>query len=232
MAVRLRFRCLVGGWYLLDRAQHVLVVGPVKEPDQRALQAADDVSARGRVPLDHAAQALADHPSYLKHTGVPDPHRVRAPHGSRRGPHQLRGRVARMAWPGDKAVDEERWDDTPDWRMLDLLAPPGSARRRESTDRLLLRYCDERIAKCDRQLDEWPDATTLHRPDYVPQDAERMFGLTVDHVREALGFPGSPEIWRGRWSLWSFLSLSAYGTRQLAGRSVMGHLARTRGLPD
>ncbi|MFN2539244.1 MAG: hypothetical protein ABR549_13995, partial [Mycobacteriales bacterium] len=69
--------------------------------------------------------------------------------------------VTRMAWPGDEAVDEERWHDTPDWRLREtLLRHLGLTDSPQSTDDLLRRHCAERIAECDRQIAEQPGTAT------------------------------------------------------------------------
>ncbi|MFE3410552.1 hypothetical protein ACFXMT_20180 [Streptomyces mirabilis] len=41
-----------------------------------------------------------------------------------------------------------------------LLRRLGLSDSHESTDRMLLRYCDARKAECERQLDEQPDTAT------------------------------------------------------------------------
>ncbi|MFJ9968637.1 hypothetical protein [Streptomyces avermitilis] len=97
----------------------------------------------------------------MKHTGVPDPTEFERRTWAAEDLTNWENVVARMAWPGDKAVDEERWDEAPDWRMREyLLHRLGLSDSHESTHRLLLRHCHERIAECKRQLDEQPDTTT------------------------------------------------------------------------
>ena len=63
--------------------------------------------------------------------------------------------VVRMDWPGDDAVDAERWDQPGDWwiraYLLERLGLPDSC---EPTDRLVLRHCAEQIAACERQAAE------------------------------------------------------------------------------
>lgn len=117
--------------------------------------------AHGGIPLGYAAQALADHPSYMKHTAVHDPTECERRTWAAEDLTNWEDIVARMAWPGDKAVDKERWDLPPDWEMREhLLRRLGLTDSRESTDRLLRRHCDEQIAECERALDEQSDTTT------------------------------------------------------------------------
>ncbi|MFI1569057.1 hypothetical protein ACH4ZX_39635 [Streptomyces sp. NPDC020490] len=54
--------------------------------------------------------------------------------------------VVRMAWPGDDAVNEERWDAPADWRMREyLLRRLALADSHEATEDLLLCHCAEQI---------------------------------------------------------------------------------------
>ncbi|MCX5097767.1 hypothetical protein OOK36_56040 [Streptomyces sp. NBC_00365] len=116
--------------------------------------------AHGGIPLGYAAQALADHPSYMKYTGVPDPTEFERRTWAAEDLTSWEDVVARMARPGDKAVDKERWDLPRDWEMREyLLRRLGLSDSHESTDRILRRYCDEQIGECERQLDEQPDTT-------------------------------------------------------------------------
>ena len=109
----------------------------------------------GGIPLDYAAAVLADHASYVEYSGVPDPTEFERRTWAAEDLTDWENVVARMAWPGDEAVDEERWDDAPDWRMREfLLRRLGLTDSYESTDRLLLRHCDEQIAECNRLLSE------------------------------------------------------------------------------
>ncbi|GGX57601.1 hypothetical protein [Streptomyces chartreusis] len=112
----------------------------------------------GGIPLDYAARALADHPSYVTHSGVPDPTSFERRTWAAEDLTNWEDAVARMAWPGDEAADKERWGDAPDWQMRQyLLSRLHLSDRDERTDRMLLRYCDERIAECEHQIDDRPD---------------------------------------------------------------------------
>ncbi|MFJ9412487.1 hypothetical protein [Streptomyces sp. NPDC101393] len=115
----------------------------------------------GGIPLEYAAAVLADHNCYVKHSGVPDPTDSERWIWAAEDLADWETVVARMAWPGDDAVDKERWDQPGDWAMREFLLRrlrlPGS---HESTDRLLLRHCDEQIAECKRRLADQPDTRT------------------------------------------------------------------------
>lgn len=64
--------------------------------------------AHGGIPLDYAAQALADHPSYVKHTGAPDPTEFERRTWAAEDLTNWEDVVARMAWPGNKVIPR-RW---------------------------------------------------------------------------------------------------------------------------
>lgn len=117
----------------------------------------------GGIPLAYAAEIVAEHSCYSNpaSTGVDDATTAERRAWATEDLAAWEDVVARMAWPGDEAVDRERWDLPGDWEMreylLRLLGLPDSA---ESTDRLLLRHCDEQIAKCERQLTDQPHTRT------------------------------------------------------------------------
>lgn len=115
----------------------------------------------GGIPLTYAAEILADHASYVEHSGVPDPTEEERRVWAAEDLTDWENVVARMYWPGDDAVDKERWDQPGDWEMREyLLRRLGLDDSHESTARLLLRHCDEQIAECERRLADQPDTRT------------------------------------------------------------------------
>ncbi|GHE51480.1 hypothetical protein [Streptomyces capitiformicae] len=116
--------------------------------------------AHGGIPLAYAAEIVADHSCYRQRTDIPDPTEFERRTWAAEDLTDWENILVRMAWPGDEAVDEERWDQPGDWRMreylLNSLGLPDSC---ESTDRLLLRHCDERIAECERKIAEQSGTT-------------------------------------------------------------------------
>lgn len=107
----------------------------------------------GGIPLEYAASTLAEHPWYVKYSGAPTP----AARWSRAA-RDLVGwedAVVSMDWPGDDAIDEERWDQDAYWKLRErALQGLGLTESDETTDQLLHRYCLERIAECRRMSDE------------------------------------------------------------------------------
>lgn len=108
----------------------------------------------GGIPLAYAAGVLADHPCYAEHSGVPDPTEDERRTWAAEDLTNWEDIVVRMDWPGDDAVDEERWDQPPDWKLRETLLRLGCADSEESTEQLLLRHCAEQIAECDRRIAE------------------------------------------------------------------------------
>jgi hypothetical protein len=115
----------------------------------------------GRIPLAYAAGVLAEHSCYLRDSGVPDPTGDERRTWAAEDLARWEDVVAEMAWPGDAAVDEERWDQPGDWRLREFLLRrldvPDSP---ETTHQLLLRHCHEQIAECERLRADQPDTHT------------------------------------------------------------------------
>ncbi|MFF3617485.1 hypothetical protein [Streptomyces sp. NPDC002580] len=115
----------------------------------------------GGIPLDYAAAVLADHPSYVEHSGVPYPTDFERRTWAAEDLTDWENVVVHMDWPGDDAVDKERWDLPVDWEMRAyLLHRLGLTDSREATDRLLLRHCAEQIAECERRTAEQHETRT------------------------------------------------------------------------
>ncbi|MEU2078593.1 hypothetical protein [Streptomyces sp. NPDC013489] len=116
----------------------------------------------GGIPLDYAATVVADHECYTdpSSTGVEDATAEERHVWAAEDLSDWENVVARMAWPGNDAVDRERWDQPGDWEMREyLLKRLGITASCENTDRLLLRHCDEQIAACERELADQPADT-------------------------------------------------------------------------
>ena len=115
----------------------------------------------GGIPLDYAAAVLAEHACYVEHSGVPDPTEFERRTWAAEDLADWENVVVRMSWPGDDAVDEERWDQPGDWRMREYLLPGlGLPDSHDTTDRLLLRHCHEQIAECERRMADQHDTRT------------------------------------------------------------------------
>jgi hypothetical protein len=107
----------------------------------------------GGIPLEYAAAVLAEHPCYVEDPGAPTPAERRS-----WASEDLVGwedAVVSMDWPGDDAFDRERWDQDAYWELRERVEQLlGVADSDETTDQLLHRYCQKRIAECERMSDE------------------------------------------------------------------------------
>ncbi|MEK8175023.1 hypothetical protein NKH77_55970 [Streptomyces sp. M19] len=111
--------------------------------------------------------------------------------------------VVSMDWPGDDAVDKERWDQDAYWELRErALHDLGLVESDETTDQLLHRYCQKRIAECERVSDEQhPPAPPTKGTnddgrrdrDHGPAETETTTAIPQQepYVPEALGPPGS-----------------------------------------
>jgi hypothetical protein len=113
----------------------------------------------GNIPLDYAATVLAEHSCYSgERNGVPDATADDRRAWAAEDLADWEDVVVEMTWPGDDAVEKERWDLSADWEFRAyLLKRLGLVFSVESTDRMLRRYCEEQIAECERQLTEKAD---------------------------------------------------------------------------
>jgi hypothetical protein len=112
----------------------------------------------GGVPLSYAARVLCDHPCYVKSPGVDSPTRAQRIRWALDDLKDWEDIVVRMDWPGDEAVDEERWDQDAYWRLRErLLRDTGRTESSEPTAELLRDYLDDRIAECERRQGSPPD---------------------------------------------------------------------------
>ncbi|MFI1798996.1 hypothetical protein ACH427_16845 [Streptomyces sp. NPDC020379] len=115
----------------------------------------------GGIPLDYAAGILADHDCYVEYSGVPDPTENERRTWAAEDLANWEDVIVRMDWPGDDAIDEERWDQGADWKLREyLLRCHGLDESPENTEELLLRHCREQIAECERQLADQTDTRT------------------------------------------------------------------------
>ncbi|MFB8314663.1 hypothetical protein ACFC5T_40095 [Streptomyces sp. NPDC055961] len=109
------------------------------------------------IPLEYAADVLADHDSYVKHSGVPDPTDSERWIWAAEDLADWENTVVRMDWPGDDAFDAERWDQDAYWQLREqVLHDFGLAESPETTGELLRRYCQDRIDQCRRLADHNP----------------------------------------------------------------------------
>lgn len=105
----------------------------------------------GGIPMRYAAVILADHPSFLSRWDT----RAERYRQARQTLADWEDVVVFMDWPGDDAIDEERWDQDAYWKLRErALRGLGLVESDETTDQLLHRYCQEQIAECERLSDQ------------------------------------------------------------------------------
>ena len=113
----------------------------------------------GGIPLPYAADVLSDHPSYVTHSGVDNPTKDERTSWALEDLEEWENTVVHMDWPGDDAIDEERWDQDAYWQLRDyVLRSTGRTESTETTTELLRNYLADRIAECEQQSTGEPNA--------------------------------------------------------------------------
>lgn len=106
----------------------------------------------GGIPLAYAVEILAEHGLLtLTHPGDDTQAERRAV--AREQLVEWEDVLVESEWPGDEAIDQERWDQPADWHLReevqrDLYKANLPFEEHESTDVLLARYARFRAAQC------------------------------------------------------------------------------------
>jgi len=126
---------------------------PEPPPYMEALTVWGWAVQHGGIPLDYAAAVLAEH-AVWEHYGNPLLHRRPALAAE----HLLdwENILVKVEWPGDEAIDRERWERPADWEqrdrlLADLAAVGLPAEDSESTEALWVRYLGFRLAQTQAQ---------------------------------------------------------------------------------
>ncbi|MCS0606015.1 hypothetical protein NX794_33125 [Streptomyces sp. LP11] len=101
----------------------------------------------GGIPARYAAIILADHPCFLSRWDT----RAERYYQARKHLADWENVVVYMDWPGDQAIEEERWDQDAYWWLRErALRGLGLVESDETTEQLTHRYLQEQIAECER----------------------------------------------------------------------------------